>query len=122
MDPNQQILHDTLCTAIEGGIDYWAEINFTEKQMSEDPETKDDWYYISASIYETDGALEHLVTADTIKLGIDRIVSDANPVHSRYSEACREAMRDPENSGVWIDADVADIIVQVGLFGEARYG
>lgn len=114
---NQQLLKDTLTTAVEGGIGYWLAAGTVERD-----EEGNAIALRNCRDAEDSSSLFDDITLDTVKRGIDELRMHAELAAARYNKAVIEALADPENSGVFIDADVADVIVQVGLFGEVVYG
>lgn len=135
-----QLLTDILTTAIEGGVQYWAAVR-------EYVHNGDDPHAILID-HDEDGGCEEVgcclnrVDLDVIATGVNRIVNshqDQIPglpnwqrkvvrAAARQNDACPEiTMKDEDrpgfgNFGSDIDADVADNILQVGLFGEVVYG
>jgi hypothetical protein len=121
-----EFCEDVLCAAIEGGIDYWAEeINVTRREKPGDPVG---WAYTGAIITgydeENDRTSEHEVNVDRVakaiatilKAGIDgdRLVGFTTYEYTRQAVAGND-------SGL-IDADTADAIVQVAIFGRVVFG
>lgn len=93
-------INDLFVTAIEGGINYWARI------MAYDPDKT------HAVIEETYDNTAHIVTADTIINGLQKVAD------KRVSDEGHFSVLDfIENH----DANDADWIVQNGLFNELRY-
>lgn len=101
---------DIFVTAIEGGINYWAHIEELERNDAGD--------YITATVcdaedYEIFSFTEsHKITYMTLVKGIEK--SFEKDMH--YCEYLLE-----KDAGM-IDAEGADCIVQLGLFGEIVYG
>lgn len=110
----RQMLADILCTAFEGGIGYWcladhatkdAEGNYlalVDCEDAEDPDTK-----------------FGDITLDTIKLGMDRILSGAVPIRADLLAQVAQSWAGNEGD---CDSYAADCIVQAGLFNEITYG
>lgn len=121
---------DILCTALEGGIGYWSQCR-NIKYRSVDPRVEfpptDRGAYESCEIAElNDDESDYdwkntarVLNYRTIVRGIKRICSDP-----RFSHLAPKVIEDitTDNVGNYIDADLADCIVQVGLFNEIRYG
>lgn len=130
----EEFLGDIITTAIEGGIGYWSQcsqyqyqgtgllgtgLNPCVGQVREGEGTR-------ATIHELDEygdgykdeSLE--ITIETIAKGINQIIKCEKHVNSGLYTAI--ARGNKENDAGEIDADAADVIVQVALFGEIIYG
>lgn len=70
--------------------------------------------------WNTDDKDVHQVTIAVIAKGIGKILEDGFGINSKLKAAIKEA--NTENDAGMIDAELADIIVQAGLFGEIVYG
>lgn len=109
-----QFLEDVLTTAIEGGIQYWSEVFI----YNIDGET-------FATIADEDG--EYNITIDTIAKGIRILTTGDNAGHAfsmcgmDYWKQFILANKTNGEDGDF-DADIADNIVQAGIFGEIVYG
>ena len=99
----EQELDDLLITAIEGGINYWAEVLSYHKDES-------GWQ--TAKIIDHDGEFTeyHTINHDTIRLGVDRLCA------SKYEWHVTDLVNDNA------DATTADVIVQLAIFDEIVYG
>jgi hypothetical protein len=123
--PSETFLDDIVVTALEGGIGYWSTCFWYKPSTA------------TAAIAELETEEELLIDRNVVETGIRRIVAAAPPyfqpngiektqcadvpflweyvrsnvVQAILSDDCGE-----------IDADIADCIVQVGLFNEVRYG
>ena len=107
-------VHDVFTTACEGGIDYWAE--FSEYRWKHDGEP--DLWTFGATIVE-DGESEPVTIGRYVILaGIRKILTGDHGSLLR-DNLVRAIQHDDAGE---VDADFADSIVQVGLFGEVRYG
>ncbi|MFN8758834.1 MAG: hypothetical protein ACK5XA_08500 [Tagaea sp.] len=108
---SDQTIRDIKTTAAEGGIDYWSEIEKYDfdagvlKVITDDP-------------IEGDGDKVYDVTDDVIKLGIERALAESKG--RDWESAIRRGVA-ADDAGE-IDAEAADVIVQLGLFGEIVYG
>ena len=109
----QQMYFDAFITAIEGGVQYWANVN-------------DYWYdkdnlVAGATVTDREDFAEtYEVTVETISVGLNRILnkkanlSDASVTHFR---------RNFKSLDDWdLDALDCDEILQTGIFGEPIYG
>jgi len=114
-----EFLADVICTAVEGGIQYWALATGYEWEFRSMGHKLD---YASVVVMPTDDDRneQYSITMDSIREALERI---ARPVPG-MSIADRKAIL-----GSWavldagdIDADLADQIVQVACFGEVIYG
>lgn len=122
---SDQLLRDVLCTALEGGIGYWSEasdIQTIEVEVNGSPMQE----YIGCTLTDCEGTDDegndwtHTVTLDTVAAGIRRLLSGEVRVRKDIEEAIRSGVA--ENDGGHIDADAADVILQVALFGAITYG
>lgn len=105
-----EFVRDVYVNAIEGGINYWASVG--EYWHSNPDPAK-----VYALVEERDGdaPLEHRITLDTVVDGIKAVL--AKPQLRTGLVAHIMALDAGE-----IDADDADVIVQLGLFEEVVYG
>lgn len=128
-----QMLHDVMSTALEGGVGYWSVAD--DIQRSGTPEERKelffDWVYLSYVLFcQADGDEDcgngedspckgHKVTIETIASGIGK---------AKTRETLDQDIRkyivdaDRENDSADIDAWGADVIVQLGIFGDLIYG
>lgn len=144
-------LSDVLCAALEGGVGYWsaadaiARVNETTGAPVVNTRDEWPWRYDAVTLFEcADGdttcsqAAErhlspdtdcpgHRVTLDTIATALGTFTrgkrADAAAslkVHESHVRTIREA--DAENDAGEIDAELADMIVQVGALGSVIYG
>lgn len=126
-----EIAGDILTTAVEGGTGYWAQVDKIKRtedltvtsvcfhEMSEDPDSPDVYGDNWNGFYLKEGVT---VTLEDVKRAI-RKLAGTEPV--KYAgptirSECRGLIFDPEE--VDYDADTADVIVQVAIFGEVVYG
>lgn len=129
-DTRKQFLIDVFTTALEGGIGYWSlcyQYHWTLEPEGDSLGNPDlDGFY--AVIEETEepfieGEPGHRITQDTIVKGLSRIdagTPDTLHLHASYIGRIIGASR--ANDAGMLDAADADIVVQVGLFGEVVYG
>jgi hypothetical protein len=114
-----RFLQDVFITAIEGGINYWADI-YTYRWSTEPWE---------ATIRELGEPEILTINRAVINKGL-RLISRAVPdeeggtsikyLSARAAADIREALRERDAGN--IDAGLADTIVQVGLFGQVMFG
>lgn len=121
-----QLFIDLFTTAMEGGINYWswtAEYHW----MCDDDEAGadfDGFYAVIRDIEAEDEADERLrIDRDVIARGYNHAIT-SHKDKVRWSSGQRPPYVVTEESReAWdFDADDADAIVQLGLFGEVRYG
>ncbi len=106
----REFLADILCTAVEGGINYWAAISGVQRNenlgvvccsVKDAEDDEDEW---------------HDVSTDTIIKGIELYLSNNDNMTRRlYQELLSGNSAD-------YDVDDADLLVQLGLFGNIVYG
>lgn len=144
IDIPQSVLSDILITAVEGGIGYWAR-GYGYHWSDERPETTSitvvefesaaeafdlDIRYdfselddiVENGVHQLDGFKWH-ITTDVIETGIERILNNAGgnaPVG--LSGRLFADVSNIDNADWDYDANDADIIVQMGLWGEVVYG
>lgn len=117
-----QFLTDVLVTAVEGGIGYWS---FGEDYKYAGPAESRGFTILELAEDEGDVDLPVRIDLDTIDQGLRRIMAGDVAINVEYrvivgaasfaGTICPEGCAD-------VDSLVADCIVQVGLFGEVRYG
>jgi len=112
-----------LCTAIEGGITYWAEV-LTYRWMDPERDYRPDTH-ATVRDAEDEGGEVHTLTAQSIIVGLSRLASGevgaGNPAaEESWSDALRKVLAGDDE--VDLDASDADCIVQAALFGEIVYG
>lgn len=101
---------DILTTAIEGGIGYWAQAG---KALRDD-----DGSWVCAVLwpaYDPDFDARPICYSDVLD-AIDSIVAGNHEMNGTIQKTI--ATRDPGA----IDAECADVIVQIAMFGEITYG
>lgn len=112
----REFLADVVTTAVEGGTGYWAQVS--EYRWVDEParavlhELDDD-----ESGYRAEGLL---LDQDAVAKGIGRIARGEVELGATLKELILRASR--ENDAADIDAEAADVIAQVALLGEIRYG
>jgi len=114
----EQFLADIITGAIEGGINYWAA---TEEYKWDCP--AQDTHAVIREVLDFD-APEYgppvIMTLDTIARGIRILLEPGVEISPDIREAVREGNRD--NDACYIDADAADCIVQMAIFGKLVFG
>lgn len=127
-----EYLFDIFTTALEGGVDYWSECEEYEWRRADG---SDDLIGFHASIRADRDEWLHEVDRLAIRRGLKLICEATAPFYDPNgagtqcadvpfldeadARAIQEATNDLDAGD--IDAHLADVIVQVGLFGEVRY-
>jgi len=125
-----EFLFDVLVSAVEGGIDYWAEIKDYEWGSNEGP-YKLGWSlpdgergsYARATVREADDyevGSWHDLTPATIECGITRLATGNYRLNPEMLDCITEGST--ANDAGNIDSLCADAIVQVALLNELVYG
>jgi hypothetical protein len=101
-----KIAGDIAITAAEGGIGYWSQIEvYRPSRWDGQPFTRraEVFYRLREWNDEADAwtGTKHVVTTDVIQRGVNLL----NPTEPEY-----------------MDADAADMVIQLGLFGKVVYG
>lgn len=106
------LLMGALTTAVEGGINYWAMVSNVTRD-------EEDWVTsVVVRDAEDEDEPAYTVTLETIAVGIGRILN-GDLVNDTIYGYILDAVRGDD--GGCIDADAADCIVQVGIFGKLTY-
>lgn len=116
-----EFLYGLLVAAVEGGINYWAEVrNYKALDI---PEAE-----ASVEIHDLEDETNtwHKVTLDTVARGINALadgkVTEAtrpmDPVYVRWYRGMNESN---DADGI-ADAGVADCVIQAALLGDIVYG
>lgn len=97
-----QLLWDLMTTAVEGGVNYWGSVRDTARD--------DDLNVLKFSIVDREDEEGKAYTVDAVKMlhGLQALLIDY-PWRSRIVDED-------------YDAEDADCVVQMALFGELRYG
>ena len=106
-----------LVTAVEGGVNYWAEVREYRVVEGEDRL----FVSVSVEIRDAEGEGEwQAVTLDTVEKGIAKIKTREIRLNREIVAEVLLGDRDPKYAD--IDATAADCIIQAGLFGDIVYG
>jgi hypothetical protein len=134
----KKLCHSIFVTALEGGIGYWSScseyhwaLKGADDDLTNDLTNDLDGFYavIREEDNEEDGKVpEHRIDAEVIDRGINRIANGTATYGGKhltgnsvlYKLAC--ALNGALAEGVDFDADDADNIVQIGLFGDVVFG
>lgn len=107
----RQLLMDLLCTAVEGGSNYWAKFSDAQRTIKFD--------YLSVLVEELEPGgtqpeeLHRVVTAEDLMIGLRRMAEASTEPSLRH---LHDALS--ENG----DAITADVVLQWTVFGEVVYG
>jgi len=112
----QEFLASCVTTAVEGGINYWVRdvVRYRWRDLPF-PEAA-----IRFENEDGDGLVTRDLTEDLMREGVERIVNDRLKIAPHLAGMLIEAVA-RDDAGM-VDADLADCIVQAGLFGELVYG
>ncbi len=109
-DYTPEDLHrDILIAAIEGGTGYWAQV------------AARDYENITATLVDMEDGTAHSVDRLTVANGL-RLVADGNIANRELTLLAHWARVNPTQGACEIDAELADCIVQAGIFGQLVYG
>lgn len=109
-----QLVSDILETAVAGGIDYWlSRITVARNKQLDQIEN------ILVKPDERDSDFK-LIDHPTAVYAIQRLLEGEVEVSETIKQSIYQAV--VENDASYIDADGADVIVQVAAFGEIVYG
>lgn len=110
-DVSEEDVDDIMATALEGGITYWCD------KAKVDGEYRGEWASDQISrggalfLHDAEANLWRRLDLAMLLLGIKQVVSE-NP----------NLLEDGKLDVVNVDGEVADMMVQYGLFGELIYG
>jgi hypothetical protein len=110
-------LSDLVCTAMEGGISYWARANSYKNPSKVKVEYKhidlcliDDNHGVMIADADRDGAFDpFLLCPSVIEKGLDKLQELYPDRYARVLEG-------------QYDAEDADVLIQLGAFGEIVFG
>jgi hypothetical protein len=113
----QQLVLDVFTTALEGGIGYWSQATSYHWLNGED----EDYEGFYADIIEVDAEQQqHRIDAGVIRKGLRAYALGQGGTEHRIKPPLVVTADNVED---WdFDAEDADIVVQLGLFGEVVYG
>lgn len=123
-----QFLTDVIITAAEGGIQYWAVILSYKWHLPNLPGGTGEpgpGGNAAASLKfraDEDDADIHTVTISDVARALGVIADLSRPLRLHSTDRARIAEASRENDGGQIDADDADVIIQVAAFGNVVYG
>lgn len=108
-----EFVDSVMCSAFEGGINYWC-----ESAKAKDNDYKGAEY--ASEVISRGGTvvLKDAEEDETYEIDLDKFVKGYRKYVQWASEKNREVYTDP----AYIDAEIADIIVQYAVFDEIVYG
>jgi hypothetical protein len=110
------LLFDIVVTAVEGGVNYWAQV--MDYRWSDDGE-----YYAFAHLQDCEDDKIYTLDFKLIRKGLALICNPKNRTPDMNPEILKAILAaNRTNDAIDIDSECADVIVQVGLFGEIVYG
>ena len=113
-------LSSIIVTAVEGGIQYWADV----KDYIWDDDDDHNLTHASVTIRSNEGddTLSEWtpVMMSTVELGVNRIKGGELRINHEFRKIV--ALADIDSHAGEIDSEIADCIVQAGLFGKLVYG
>ncbi len=110
VEMNDQRLHDTLVSALEGGVNYWATVDVGPHEPN--------WAnYFTAKLTVTEASDERngAINGKTYQLSIDKLRSGLTTMANKYPHHFRDVMMEND------DATTGDVLVQCALFGTIVY-
>jgi hypothetical protein len=120
----KEFLTNVLVTAVEGGINYWADIEEYRIDEIPDPVFPGLTKWVGGSVkvrdFEGTGGKWHTVTLDTIARGIRVVTTPDFNLNRQMKSWIRDG--NAENDSGDIDCWCADAIVQAAVLGEVVYG
>lgn len=119
--------HTIFVTALEGGVNYWATCSeYRWSKRSPDGVGRvDDVLGFKAVIHDEEdpGSPGLTVNRAVIAKGVGLFVKEyLTAVKMPYFQQAATCLRYGKWDDLDVDADIADVIVQFGLFGEVFYG
>lgn len=127
LNVSAQFLRDVLCTAVEGGSNYWMHASATKRvKVGEYIE------YEQVKVYETgdgdgDETAPRIIGLAQMAEGVRRMIArdfTSDKSHAMpYSKSAGEVLIAVVNDDAGnVDADLADLILQCACFGHIVYG
>lgn len=128
-----RFLLDIFVTACEGGLNYWFDIDAYRWSVGGLGEESDPVNFRATGVDRETGEW-YEINRQVVSRGLDRIlgcdasfagheIEAGSPIHALVSDAATyDEQLDEYDVNTLVDADVADCIIQAGLFGDVRYG
>jgi hypothetical protein len=115
---------DLAVTAAEGGINYWADTDeydwtrWQDKETGDAKDIPDDFPFYVIWDKEDNTLPKTAVTPETFRRGMELLMGE------RYRDIAVARWFASNDRDEWncADADAADVLIQLGIFGEVVYG
>jgi hypothetical protein len=129
LKPSAQFLRDVLCTAVEGGSNYWAQFHTLATHQGEHGSE-----YERVRVFEfgddDESQSQHDIGLRELAQGVRRVLegdmtdkADHAQVAPRIRAALFQALiSEPGGDAGQVDADIADCILQAAALGRIVYG
>ena len=121
LSPRQKVYGDILTTAVEGGSDYWA--FFTRYRWEDEKGTL---LSPTVTVHPEDNNDAHPVGVADIAKAMNTLNGGGGfgdkPAPEWWIRKWRKAYRECPTGDWDFDADDADVVLQVAIFGEVVYG
>ena len=118
MPDRAYLLFSTFITALEGGIGYWSRCEtYRWRKPGTDDEDREGF---EATVYVEGEGEAQRIDAGVLARGFELLQDEATRVSPTIREAGLRAWFAPDHAD--LDAQDADVIVQLGLLGEIVYG
>ena len=133
-----ELVHAFFVTACEGGVNYWADVADYRWAIRVNGELIEDLEGFSATLHDNEDDDEPVLVLDRAVMvkGIMAVLNASFPFYD--PNGTKTQCETVKNLGSWVhenvvhcflnpdiadfDADIADQVAQIGLFGEVRYG
>lgn len=116
----RQTLRDLLCTAVEGGSNYWADFSAAERTEGLD--------YVRVKVTEQEKhdnkkpRVNRYISADELTRGLEELARCAVDGQHRDGSDFPAAAKHLIDAVSDHDATTADVVLQMTVFGELVYG
>lgn len=126
VSPTDQRMWDLFTCAVEGGINYWAEVEEYHLWLPKTDHEPDYKGFYAEIVDQADDDKPHRITRDVIVRGY-RLAATKTQTEIHYFWQCNcgkpPLVCTEDSNAEWdFDALDADAIVQLGLFGSVVYG
>ena len=118
LSPSDEILSTTIITAVEGGINYWAQVSNYKWDLDDPTVTSVRVHEVEAEHGEYEAG--HDIGLDEIAKGMERMLQPEAKIARRIKDTLLTAIN--SDDGGDIDAEVADCVMQFAVLGELVYG
>ena len=108
----EDFFEDVLTTALFDGIGYW--FNYLEKEVV----MTDKYEYIEDAILEEEGFIEITYEGEKYMLNLNSLING----YKMYCQRAIERERVVHTDAGLIDSELADVIIQLGVFGKIIFG